>query len=1020
MRKSLILLNLFAICMLNAVAQNEREYIFNHLDKYDGLASSNVISTTQDKNGYIWLGTSRGLYRYDGTHLKNFTVLGDSDAAFPSDGVLQVMIDRYNNIWLRFVGEKVGVLNPITGKFRTVPIDREPIPNKGGIAKIVTDKEGHVIFMVATEAIYTYDAKTDEFSRKNNFISLPVGWRPSGIDYDSTNDTYWIGCHEGLAKYNTRTKTLSYTGNNVEKEWVLEDSIHQHAVLNVIRDTKNRTWVVSWPGPPIMKLKLICHDPVSKTRRQYDLQLDSLVGGYYEITGLTVQRNGSVWLYGMPFLGHLNEETGNFQFINSKYTNRYSIEFNHVHSVYNDIEENLWVSTDLGSYVFNPEAQVFRRVKNHLANGEIKENSVNDILYTQNGQIWVATWGEGIFMYDKNFNPIKGSHEINRKIGSFMVWDITQRKNGDIWIGGQDGLLSVYNPTTGNVISSRAKIFNGRTVRQLYQDNSGKIWLGTQGGRVIRWDPEKAKTNFEDGFTLMHDLEYVINSFNIDSKGFLWICADVIGLFKLDPATGRILEHYRYTNGKEKSLFSPGASDIIEIDDSLLMVMNRGISVLNRNTGTFRHISELEGLYANNVHSAVQDKKGFFWLLTDEGVLRYNFEKNIITAPSHEEGYVETKMILSAAATLPDGRIVMGTEHDVFVLDPDKTFPDLEVPPVRITDFQIGSTFLSADSLMEQKHINIEYGKTSFAIYYAAISQLQKSQLRYYYKLEGLDKDWILGDRQQKAQYSFLPSGHYVFKIKAVNAYGNSSEESSFKIYVAPPFWRAPWFYAILVLIASILVYQYYKSTIQRRRNEEEIRNRIATNLHENLSATLANVNVLGEMAKMKIDRDAEGAREYISKITRTTSSSMEAMDDILWCINPDNDSMLKMAERMKKIANEMLGLKNIAYNFNIDETVLRMRMGMQDRNGLLNIYKSIIKEVAENSQCYQVNIEFHRNNGYLHLSVEDDGKGFNLEDAEVKKRIDDFNRRVQAIRGKVDVQSQLGKGTRVVLRFET
>src|SRR4030095_8139008 len=247
----------------------------------------------------------------------------------------------------------------------------------------------------------------------------------------------------------------------------------------------NRTWVVSWPGSPVKKLKLICHDPVKQTRRHYDLQLDSLVGGYYEITGLTVQRNGSVWLYGMPFLGHLNEETGNFQFLTSKYTNRYSIEFNHVHSVYNDKEENLWVSTDKGSYVFNPEAQVFRRVKNRLANGEIRENSVNDILYTQSGEIWVATWGEGIFMYDKNFNPIKGSHDLNNKIEGFMVWDLTQRKNGEIWVGGQDGFLSIYNPNTGKQIKSRSKIFNGRTVRQLYQDNYGKMWLGTQSGRVI-------------------------------------------------------------------------------------------------------------------------------------------------------------------------------------------------------------------------------------------------------------------------------------------------------------------------------------------------------------------------------------------------------------------------------------------------------------------------------------------------------------------------------------------------------
>jgi len=1019
MLKALVLAFLIFVSSFPVFGQEDREYVFDHLDKTDGLTSKIVTSTVQDHNGFIWLGTGRGLFRYDGTHLKNFTILGDNRESFPHEGVMEIVEGQDDNIWIRFVGEQVGVLNPVTGKFRRIPINREAIPNRGGIARLVSDKYGNIVFMNATDALYTYNKEADEFAAKYNFIKLPSGWTPNGLNYDSSTDSYWIGCHQGLAKYNMKTKTLSYTGNNVENVWAIDGSKYQRSIFHVVVDKRNRTWVVSWPPPPLNKLKLICHDAEKKTRTEYDLQLDKYVGGYYEILGLTVQTNGSVWVYGMPFIGHLNEETGIFQFLSKKYTNRYSIEFNHVYSVYNDREENLWVNTDMGAYIFNPEAQVFRRVRNRLPTGEIRENSVNDILYTQNNEIWVATWGEGIFVYDKNFNLAKEGYQLNKRLEAFMVWDLIQRKNGDIWVGQQEGFLSVYDPKTGKSHNSFPKLLNRRTIRQLYEDQYGRVWLGTQAGRVVRWDPEAAKKNFEDGFSLIQDLEYVINSFMMDSKGFLWVCTDVVGLFKLDPVSGRILEHYRYTDGKEKSLFNMGTSDVIELDDSLLMVLNRGISILNRNTGKFRHIGEKEGLHANNAHSAVQDKKGYFWLSTDEGILRYNFQNNIITAPSHEEGFVEARMILSALAPLPDGRIAMGTEHDVIVFDPEKTFPDLDIPQARLTDFQIGSKFLTADSLMEQKHVNIEYGKTSIVIYYSSMSQLQRSQLRYYYKLEGLDKDWIAGDMQQKAQYSFLPSGHYQFKVKAVNAYGKSSEETTLKIYVRPPFWRAPWFYGLLVLIATIIVYQYYKGSIQRRRNEDEIRNRIATNLHESLSATLASVNVLGEMAKMKIDRDAEGAKEYISKITRSTSNSMEAMDDILWCINPENDSMLKTAERMKKIANEMLSLKNIAYNFNIDETVLRMRMDMQYRNGLLGLYKTIIKEVAENSQCYQVNIDFQRSNGHLQLSVEDDGKGYNLEDTEVRKGVEEFNRKVQEIKGSVEVQSHPGKGTRVVLTFE-
>ncbi len=1014
MLKALIQGLIIALISISGFGQGAREYVFNHIDKTDGLASNGVTCAMQDHNGYLWFGTSRGLYRFDGTHVKNFTKYGDGNEAFPIDIVTDVIEDRKHNLWIRFAAEQIGVLNPNTNKFRRIKIDRSQVPNMSGIAKMVIGNDDNVIFVNAGDAIYTYDSASDEFSSKHNFIHLPKDWAPYGINYDSTNSCYWIGSNKGLAKYNLKTKILSYTGNNVENEFVIDGSKFQTEVSHVATDKLNRKWVISWPGAPVWKLKAICHDPANKTRKEYDFQLDSAKLGYYEILGITVQRNGTVWMYGLSFIAQLNENDGNFQFLPRKYTGRHSIEYDNVFDIYNDREENLWVCTDKGVYVFNPEAQVFKKIKNRLPNQEVKDNSVNSILYTRNNEIWVATWGEGIFVYDSSFKPIE------RTIAGGLIWQLCQRRNGDIWIGEQGGGLKVYDPATRKMVHRVPAIFKNRTIRQIYEDPYGKIWIGTQGGRVVRWDPELGKDNFEDGFVLLQDLGYIVYDLTMDSKGFVWVCVEAAGLYKLDGKNGRVIDHYTRTDGKEKSLFYAGTSGIAEVDDSLMLVLNRGISILNTNTKTFKHIGVSEGLSSNNVHSLVKDKMGYFWMGTDEGVLRYNFQKNIITTSSHEEGLVESRIMLAAVDLFPDGRIAMGTEHDMLVFDPGKAFPDLEVPPVQITDFQIGSKFLRADSVMEQKHITVEYGKTSMTIFYSSISQLQKSQLRYYYMLEGLDKDWIAGDPQQKSQYSFVPSGHYVFKVKAVNAYGKSSEESRLKIYVRPPFWRTPWFYGLLVLIAAIIVYQYYKGSIQRRRNEDEIRNRIATNLHESLSATLASVNVLGEMAKMKIDRDAEGAKDYISKITRSTSNSMEAMDDILWGINPENDSMLKTAERMKKIANEMLSLKNIAYNFNIDETVLRMRMDMQYRNGLLGLYKTIIKEVAENSECYQVNIDFQRSNGHLQLSVEDDGKGYNLEDTEVKRGVEEFNRKVRAIRGSVDVQSQPGKGTRVVLTFET
>ena len=276
------------------------------------------------------------------------------------------------------------------------------------------------------------------------------------------------------------------------------------------------------------------------------------------------------------------------------------------------------------------------------------------------------------------------------------------------------------------------------------------------------------------------------------------------------------------------------------------------------------------------------------------------------------------------------------TDHNFLVFDPTKIVAQALPPKPTITSFTLASQSLTPDILQTEKNITLKYNNTSIAIGFSALSFLQQRKLHYYYMLEGLDKDWIHTDRPIQAIFNYLPPGGYTFKVRSENADGVLSEQmASIPIIVRSPFWKTWWFYCLVILAIVVLLYLFDRERLKKRRSLEQVRIQIAANLHDEINYTLNNINVLSEIAKIKADRNIDQSKDFIDQISNKSRYMIESLDDMLWSIHPENDSMDDTIVRIRELTENMMATHNVNIDLIFDRRLQKLTLDMKVRHEL-------------------------------------------------------------------------------------
>lgn len=1017
LRSSVYTILLF--CLPSVLPAQHRKYVFNRLSSKDGLASNHVYSILQDQKGFTWLGTANGLQRFDGRKIVMFRPpVGDKNY-LPAVPIRQIAEDINHHFWVR-TEQEVGVFDPVTFRYKKAIVKTGMDVSPRSESFLWMDSKGSVFLIITGVGVLAYDWKTNTFSKDESRIRIPKGWSVRRLLEDPKTGNYWMGADSGLALYNVQTGCLSYYEHNADRVPLLDNPLFTEPVTVMFIDRQARFWLTTWN--PRSTEKYFCYDLPTGRMLKDTAGLLVHTAVYKEMNAFTQQANGAIWAYGERLLMEFDTLTKRFQYIRNDYIDDYDIKYDMVYCLYEDREQNTWIGTDEGVYIFNPARQLFYSMVLQNAQPDNSQRSlqVNAFLETSNNSLLIATWGLGTFSCDSNFLPHKNTVVKGQPDDKFsMQWDIHQEKaTGRIWIACQEGRIIVHDPASGKSTFHMLPLAEQRTIRQISEDKNGNIWLATQYGQVIRWDPAVGYgKDFLQGFKLVQHINTIVYKMIVDNEGFLWLCSHMKGIYRMDPRSGEIVAHYDSKGGPGRSLYYDIVSDIFQYNDSLYFIASGALNLLNKNTGLIQHITADDGLPSMSVNSIEKDNEGNLWLGLTDGICRYNHKRKIFTLFTQKDGIVYANFKYNASTRLHNGKLVFGNPHNFVYFQPDRAYSSAPPLDVTITDFKLFNTYLPPDSIMKLKRVELKHTQNSLTIEFAALSFLQRDKIVYYYQLEGINKEWIRADKGLFANYTSLPSGHYTFKVKCENADGIESKSiTTLKIYIRPPFWKTWWFLSLVAIAVAGLIYFIHRLRVNQLLGMEKVRTRIARDLHDDMGSTLSTINILSEMAKMKVMKDAEKTSEYLGKISDNSSRMMEAMDDIVWSINPMNDSMQRITARMREFATGVLEARNIDFTFRVDELVQDLKLDMEARRDFFLLFKEAVNNLAKYSRCKNALIDISIQKERLIMKIMDDGVGFDVLHADSGNGLLNMKKRAQSLNGMLSIESKPRGGTKVLL----
>ncbi|HMK03987.1 MAG TPA: triple tyrosine motif-containing protein [Ferruginibacter sp.] len=1003
------LLALALVCLFccSAFAQPQKKYLFARYGKVNGLVSDLCFSVVQDKQGYIWVATDHGLQRFDGKRFITFRRDENDPASLPSNLMGALHLDKKDRLWILFFGKEIGYLN--TATFRYTPV-KLVIPDefrKSNMQEFLEDPDGTLHVAVLGYGVTTFNEKKNEFSAAHNVLRLKDGSNPMEINATKNKAEYLVTTKTGFEMYNGLTK--KWTAHN--ESGLLKNMNRAltegraYGPGHIFTDRKNRIWADVWldgkkeAGPAVYAYHLD-----DSSWHDHKKSVDQASSAYHSINGFLEQKDGTIWVHGTALLARFNEEKQTFEDIRNESLKLNGIEMETIFELFEDKDSNIWISSTNGLYMFNPGKQVFSNLPNRRKNDKFvatNSNTTDAVLQSRSGIIYSAAWGAGLFSFDSSFNMISNSiiPVIKDNYGR-SIWDMHERANGEMWLSMQGGSVRIYSAKTNKTKELKLAVFETRTVRQVIEDSLGNIWMGTQYGLVIKC----ANANWQDtsSFKVVHSLKGRITKLVADSKGFVWVCTDRYGLYKLNARDGKIVAHYDDEGPPGQRLKIQGANDIVEFNDSIMLIASGELNVLNLNTNKITFVQTSKRVENNALATIIKDRQGYIWLAFSDGLCRMEYNKNIFLYFGPEDGILNNHFAINASTILNDGRILIGTSSDLLLFDPAKINPPKKAAHVNISGFKLADKELLVDSLLQLKKITLPYNNNSFTIDLTTFNY--QNDFAIMYMLEGVDKKWLVAD-DNKITYTRLPPGNYIFKTKSISATGDESIPSQVLIDIVPPFWNTWWFYGLLILSGLAVFYLTDRERLLRIRATQKLRTDIAMSLHHEVNTELNNINLLGEMARMKVDKDIARSKDLIEQISEKSNDMMIAMDDMLWVIDPANDSMEKTLLRMSEFIDSLRNRHEADIIMQVEEKVKNLKLDMKLRHGFFIIFKTALRCTVQYSGAREtlVNIDLQKNSLSLKMLS---SAGLKEADTAISKYLGEMKTHAENINAELDIQT--------------
>lgn len=1023
----LLLSLLISLNQLTLSAQKTNFYIFRNISTAAGLASDHVTSIIQDKKGYIWISSGNGLQKFDGMAFTNYHYDPYDSQSISSDNAGFLQLDHDGNIWIfsSFLG--FNIFTPSSGKNTRVSDLKDPaFKNLNNSTNACLDNQGNT-WLISLNTIVKYEAVHHKIVSYDYLLPKEKAFGASrSIICDPHTGNLWINNYAyGICMLDPKKNVLYNKMHNPENLPIFNLS-SDPGLLFI--DSNNNLWINSFSGD-LYRYNLITHQHEKFNPQSLKIQSGKLNRIFIDC--MMQDRIGNIWM-GARKDGLLEyfPQSNSFCLIPRNSHAQGGLDYiEYLHCLLEDKEGNIWIGSDKGVSIFNPSRLQFQSVNLPVAKNELQSTAaVLNFLQSKTSDIWVATYGQGLQIFDQHLQFKTGFTYRENNLGAIgdsynRVWSFLTQPNGKIFIGCQHGWLSIYDPKYGNFINVQPAGLNKSTIFNMVLDSAQNTWFALYSG-IAKWDHKSNSfSSYTDLLSSHGNTENQVFDILIDNNQIIWVATQTKGLQKFDAVTGRFMKAYVKEKNNPNKISDNSIQCIIKIKDSLLALgsASGGINIFNTFTEQFSHITTREGLPSNNITALYFQAPHDLWIATMQGICKMNLENKRVFHYGIEDGIlVNTFADCLRFYKTKNGRLLLGYVGGFVSFNPDSIGSKEAPANVTIEGLKVFDQYLPSDSLLGRSDsIYLSYRQNFITVEFASLSFLEPQRINYYYQLTTVDKDWVNAGNQRFASYANLSPGGYIFKVKSENRDGIFSPEvTTVWIFIQPPFWQTWWFKVILVASVALLLYGLYRYQINQLLKLQDMRNEISKDLHDDLGATLGSINILSEIAINKMEAgEKDQTRSLLTKISSHSREMVEKMSDIVWAINPKNENVQKIIQRLSSFAQGTCASKDIQLEFITDEAALREALPMESIKNIYLIVKEAMNNAIKHADCHRLTVTVKPIQDGLAISIADDGIGFDRKIAKTGNGLHNMESRIKELNGSMSIHS-MHKNTVVALRI--
>jgi signal transduction histidine kinase/ligand-binding sensor domain-containing protein len=1017
-------------------AASEGDYLTDVWTADEGLPNSSVTAIAQTPDGYLWVGTYNGLARFDGIRFVTFDP--GNTPALTHPRVRKLFVDDKGTLWI----------NTLDGSLTSLREGAFALEWRGGEG---IDPDVTLVSCVSNQVTFLRHRGT--LRRKLQAAPAGTGWEELSPP-NRIVGALCVGDGAGTIWYRDRDKNLlRLVGQQFER---VPAALLGGRVNCLTTDARGRLWVGTdehiavwdgdrfrgrtptnaelpadvaflsvrddgdfWAGVNGRVRRATGRDWVSEAK-----SLQDVFTGNLSRMGALDDHRGGVWLYDYGRgLVHITAAGAVRQFGVAD-----GFPSDRVNCLIEDREGNWWAGLDAAGLV-RIRARRFETVN---SGGEISTKPAKSVCEESDGTVWIATLGDGLV---RGRAGVFTNVAVPGGTGKGFAFCVTPDPAGRLWMSAGDEDLYVREGEEFNRVSP---VVHG--VKAILVDKAGRVWVGTKSGLYVAG----RETPFD--FKLCAGIPRGdVRALAEDSRGNLWAGAEDGTLYRIfNNATTAFRPADRMESYVIWSLLA-------EDDDTIWIGTFRG-GLLRFRDGQFTRFGINEGLPDNVISQILSDGLGNLWLGSHQGIFRVarsaleDFSLGQIksipcTAFGRSDGLPSLECsggYQPAAWRGADGRLWFSTIKGAVSVQPGAVRPNLLPPPVVIEEVLVDGKSLDAAIKTNQKlppavtifdraqeYLEVAPGKHQFEFRYTGLSLVSPLRVQFRHRLEGVDLDWVEAGTRRFAQYNFLPAGEYRFRVIACNSDRVWNDlGQALTVNILPHYYETWWFRVLTGLAGAGLVAGAVRFVVTRRLHRkmevlarqqavERERTRIAKDIHDDLGANLTLIAVLGDLAKQ------EKAGERIEKMASTARQAVKSLDEIVWAVNPRNDTLAHLIDYTGQFAVDYLRAAGVRCLLDVPEHAPAREVPTNVRHNIFLVVKEALQNIVKHARAKAVWLRISATAQGLRIVIEDDGQGFErAPDNALADGLRNMRQRMEEIGGTHRIQSRIGQGTEVIVEL--